>query len=110
MGNIVYLSVLILLAVGWACTYLYMLIKLNDTYETDEKYDEEYTIYTDTEERSFFVSSIDYDEVYGNYHIKYCYTSDDEFVRLSKYEALALVMALNCYREIEEEIFKLKKL
>ena len=107
MENIVYLSVLILLAVGWAYTYLYMLIQLHGF---DEGYDEEYTIYTDTEERSFFVSSIDYDEMYGNYHINYWYTSDDELLRLPKYEALALVMALNCYQENEEEIFKLKKM
>ena len=107
MENIVYLSVLILLAVGWACTYFYMLIQLHGF---DEEYDEEYAIYTDTEERSFFVSSIDYDEMYGNYHINYWYTSDDELIRLPKYEALALVMALNCYQENEEEIFKLKKM
>ena len=107
MENIVYLSVLILLAVGWACTYFYMLIQLHGF---DEEYDEEYAVYTDTEERSFFVSSIDYDEMYGNYHINYWYTSDDELLRLPKYEALALVMALNCYQENEEEIFKLKKM
>lgn len=107
MESIVYLLVVFLLGAIWIYTYTQMIIVLE---RTSESYDEEYTIYTGTEERSFFVSSIDYDEVYGNYHIKYCYTSDDEFVRLSKYEALALVMALNCYREIEEEIFKLKKL
>ena len=104
MGNIVYLSVLILVVVGWACTYLYMLIQLH-------RFDgEEYTIYTNTEERSFFVSSIDYDEMHGDYHINYWYTSDDELIRLPKYEALALVMALNCYQQNEDELFKLKKL
>ena len=107
MENIIYLSVLILTVVGWACTYLYMLIRLHGP---DEFYDEEYTIYTNTGGRSFFVSSIDYDEMHGDYHINYWYTSDDELIRLPKYEALALVMALNCYQENEDELFKLKKL
>ena len=107
MENIIYLSVLILVVVGWACTYLYMLIQLNGVYEVR---DEEYTIYTNTEERSIFVSSIEYGEIYGNYRINYCYTPDDEVIRLPKYEALALVMMLNFYQENEEERFRLKKL
>lgn len=107
MENVVYLLVLILLAVGWACTYLYMSIQLHGF---DEEYDEEYIIYTYTEERLFFVSSIDYDEMYGNYRINYWYNSDDKVLRLPKYEALALVMALNCYQENGEEVFRLKKM
>ena len=111
MGNMAYLSVLILLAVGWAYTYLYMSIQLHGfDEEYDEEYGEEYIIYTYTEERLFFVSSIDYDEMYGNYRINYWYTSDDKVLRLPKYEALALVMALNCYQENGEEVFRLKKM
>lgn len=102
MENIVYLLVVFLLGVIWIYTYTQMITQLR-------RYDEEYTIYTNTEERSFFVSSIDYDEMHGNYHINYWYTSDDAVLRLPKYEALALVMALNCYQENEDELFKLKK-
>lgn len=110
MENIVYLSVLILLAVGWGCTYLYMLIKLNETYETDEVYEEEYTIYKNIEGYPFFISSIEYDETIGAYCFKYHHEPEDEYIRLPKYEAIALTLALNRYQENEEERFELKKM
>lgn len=107
MENIVYLLVVFLLGAIWIYTYTQMIIVLERTSET---YGEEYTIYKEMEESLFFVSSIEYGEVYGTYHIRYCHRPEDKFIRLPKYEALALVMALNCYLENEEDIFKLKKL
>ena len=107
MENTVYLLVAFLLGAIWFYIYTRMITKLN---EAPESYGEMYTIYKDTEEHSFLVRSIDYDEAFGDYHINFCYAPEDDFIRLSKYEALALVMSLNCYQDDEEELFKLKKL
>ena len=86
-------------------TYTKMVIAIDRNLET---YSEVYTVYIDTEEGSFFVSSIDYNETHDNYYIKYCYTRKDRPIRLPKYEAMLIVLWMNSLED--DEPFKLKKL
>lgn len=106
MENIVYLLVVFLLGAIWIYTYTQMVIVLE---RNSGRYDEIYTIYIDTEDGSFFLHSIEYDEVRGTYHFKYCYTPEDDVIELTKYEAILITLWMNSLED-DDEPFKLKKM
>lgn len=100
-----YLLAMLSLGLVLICTYTKMVIAIDRNLET---YNEVYTVYIDTEEGSFFVSSIDYNEIHDNYYIKYCYTRKDRPIRLPKYEAMLIVLWMNSLED--DKPFKLKKI
>lgn len=106
MESIVYLLVVFLLGAIWIYTYTQMIIVLERNLG---RYDETYTIYIDTEDGSFFLHSIEYDEVRGAYQFKYCYTPEDDVIELTKYEAILITLWMNSLED-DDEPFKLKKL